>query len=100
MQIKIVRTYSLRQGILYFMEKNARTCKLDIKWEPFYRVIECNSPVTYVIRNQLDGKTVKVHARHLKLAQVDDWEIPKTSEGRIIRKATYVIPLPDTDKSS
>ena len=43
---------------------------------------------------------IKVHAGHLKLAKVDDWEIPKTSEGRPIRKAMYVVPPPDTDKSS
>ena len=52
-----------------------------------------------MLRNQLDGKTVKVHARHLTLAEVDDWEILKTSKNRTIRKATYVVPLPDTNKN-
>ena len=87
-------------GDLVFYRKHARTGKQDIKWETFYRVTECKSPVTYVIRNQLEGKTVKVHARHLKLAKVDNWEIPKTSEGRPICKAVYVLPPPDIDKNS
>ena len=97
---KNCKDIQFKVGDPVFYRKHARTGKLDIKWEPFYRVIECKSPVTYVIRNQLDGRTVKVHARHLKLAKVDDWEIPKTSEGRPIRKAAYVVPPPDTDKSS
>ena len=72
--------------------------KLDLKWEPFYRIIEQCSPVNYVIKNQLDGKTVKVHAEHIKLAKVNEWQIPKTATGRPRRIAAYVVP-PESDHS-
>ncbi len=39
-------------------------------------MVEKTSPVTYVIRNQLDGVVVRVHAEHLRLAKVEEWEIP------------------------
>ena len=46
--------------------------------------MEKTSPVTYVIRNQLDGVAVKVHAEHLRLAKVEEWEIPTVIQGNLI----------------
>ena len=60
------------------------------------------SPVTYVIRNQLNGKTERVHADHIRLAKVDEWSIPKTATGQPRRRAAYVAPPPsdsDDDES-
>lgn len=59
-----------------YFKNNQLKGKLDVKWHPFYRVIEKNSHTTYVIKNQLDGKTVKVHADLLKPANIDEWPIP------------------------
>ena len=48
-----------------------RTNKLDSKWRPYYRIIEQKSPLTYVIKNQLDNSTIKVHADQLRHANID-----------------------------
>ncbi len=83
-----------------YYKNNRKTGKLDIKWKPYYRIIEKVGPVTYVIKNQLDGSTSKVHAELLRLANIDDWEIPQTDDGRPMRKAAYVIPPEDSDSDS
>ena len=63
---------------------------------PFYRIIDQITPVTFVIKNQLDGKTTTSHAEHLRLAKLD-WEIPE--DKRPLRKAAYVVP-PDSETDS
>ena len=44
---------------------------------PYYRIIEKITPVTFHLKNQLDGTITKFHAEHLQLATVDDCEIPR-----------------------
>jgi hypothetical protein len=51
--------------------------KLNSNWKPFYRIIEEITPVSFKIRNQLDDTIAKAHAEHLRLANVDEWDIPK-----------------------
>ena len=69
-------------------------------------MIKKTSPVTYIIKHQLDGSTTKVHAENIRKAYVDDWVMPNAAgaEGRILRKANYVVPPgseePDTSTSS
>lgn len=72
--------------------------KFDLKWKPFYRVIEKKGPVTYIIKNQLDGSTSKVHAEMLRLANIEDWNVSKNT-GQRLRDAAYVVP-PETSESS
>ena len=48
--------------------------------------------MSFRIKNQLDGTVTKVHAEHLRLANVDEWDIPKDQKGWPIRKATYAVP--------
>ena len=48
--------------------------------------------MSFRIKNQLDGTVTKVHAEHLRLANVDKWDIPKDQKGRPIRKAKYAVP--------
>ena len=43
-----------------YYKRHQRRRKLEGKWQPYYLVVEKTSPVTYVIRNQLDGVAVKV----------------------------------------
>ncbi|MET0106092.1 MAG: hypothetical protein ABW072_13265, partial [Sedimenticola sp.] len=89
-------TYKVGEPVYY--KKHVRS-KLEGRWQPFYRIIEQKSPVTYVLRNQLNGKTVESHADDIKLAKVDDWSIPKTELGQPRRKANFVAP-PISDLSS
>lgn len=79
-----------------YYKNNQRRGKLDAKWRPFYRIIEKKGPATYVIKNQLDGSTAQVHAELLRAANVDEWDIPVTTEGRPIRKAAFAIPPEDS----
>ena len=90
-------TYKVGDPVFY--KKHVRT-KIEGRWRPFYRIIEQKSPVTYVLRNQLDGKTVESHANDILLAKVDEWQIPATELGQPRRKAAYVVPPASDDSSS
>ena len=81
-----------------FYKNNNRKGKLDVKWKPYYRIIEKKGPVSYVIKNQLDGSTSHVHAEMLRLAHVDEWQIANDEQSRRLRDAAYVIP-PQTSES-
>ena len=50
------------------------------------------------MKNQLNGKTIKAHAGHLKLLKIHDWEIQITATGKRWQKANLVI-APDSDDS-
>ena len=75
-----------------YYRNNQRKGKLDLKWKPFYRILEKKGPVTYIIKNQLDGSTCKVHAEMLRLAKIDDWQISKDENQKRLRDAAYVLP--------
>ena len=83
-----------------YYRNNQRKGKLDIKWKPFYRIIEKRGPVTYIFKNQLDGSTSKVHAEMLRLANIEDWNISNNAESRRLRDAAYVIPPKVSDSGS
>ena len=83
-----------------FYKNNQRKGKLDLKWKPYYRIIEKKGPVSYVIKNQLDGTTSKVHAEMLRLAHINDWLISKDEENRRLRDAAYVIPPQASDSET
>ena len=82
----------LKPGDPVFLKNHLRRTKLESKWTPYFRVVEKLSPLTYLIRNQLSGKTAKSHIQHLRLASLDDWEIEKDEHGRPVRRAAYVVP--------
>ena len=51
----------------------------------------------------MNGTVTKTHAEHIRLANLDEWEIPKDKKGRPMHKATYVAPMSSTsndDESS
>jgi len=87
-------------GQAVYYKNNKRKNKLDIKWKPYHRIIEITSPVTYIIKSQLDGSTTKVHAQHLRPANLDDWEIPKDKTGKQLRPSNYVVPPVETSDES
>ena len=75
-----------------YYKNNQRKGKLDLKWKPYFRILERKGPVTYVIKNQLDGSTCTVHAEMLRLANVEDWQMSKDENSKRLRDAAYVIP--------
>lgn len=82
----------LKVGDPVYYRNNQRQSKLQSRWKPFYRIIEQTSPVTFKIKNQLDGKVTKAHKELLRFAKIDQWEIPKDDTGKPLRKTAYVMP--------
>ena len=75
----------LEVGDAVYHRNHHKHSKLNSNWKPFYRIIEKTTPVSFKIRNQLDGTITKAHAEHLRLANVDDWDIPKDNTNKPIR---------------
>lgn len=82
----------LKVGDPVYYKNNQRQSKLQAKWKQFYRIIEQTSPVTFKIKNQMDGKVTKAHKELLRFAKIDEWDIPQDDDGRPLRKAAYVMP--------
>jgi len=89
---------NFKVGDTVYCRNHLRKSKLDSKWKPFYRIIEQKSPVSFIIRDQLTGNSTKAHAQHLKPANIDEWEIPKTSSIKNMRKSKFVV-SPETSGS-
>lgn len=89
---------NLKVGDPVFLKQNIRKSKLDRKWVPFWRIVEQKSPLIYVVMNQLDGTIRETHARHIRLANVDEWHPTKKDFERQKRKARLII-SPDVSDS-
>ena len=76
-----------------YLKQQQRKSKLEGRWCPYYRIIEKTSPVSFHLKNQLDGSVTKAHAENIRLANIDNWEIPKDRKGRLTRRARFVMPL-------
>ena len=76
----------------FIIKNNQRKEKLDLKWKPYFRILERKGPVSYVIKNQLDGSTCTVHAEMLRLAKVEEWQMSKDESSKRLRDAAFVIP--------
>ena len=57
-----------------YLKNHRKTCKLSPLWQPYFRIIEQQSPLTNRLKNQLTGEVVSSHAEHLRLAKVE-WEL-------------------------
>ena len=68
------RDIEYRVGDPVFLRNHKKTCKLSPSWEPYYRIIEQTSPLTFRCKNQLTGEIVTSHAEHLILAKTE-WEM-------------------------
>ena len=65
--------FSIGDAVYYknHIIKKGQSTSLSPKWRPYYRIVGQTGPVTYIIRNQLTGKTGKAHANDLYLANLD-----------------------------
>ena len=77
---------------MYFTQQQ-RKSNLEGRWCLYYRIIEKTSPVSFHLKNQLYGSVTKAHAENIRLANIDNWEIPKERKGRLTRRARFVAPL-------
>ena len=87
----------LEVGDSVYTKQHVRKSKLDRKWQPFYRIVSQKSPYTFVIHNQLDSSDKESHVRHLRLANIDDWEITMEDKVRQMRKARMVASPENSD---
>ena len=83
---------------VYF--KNFTPGKLYNRWYPYYRIIKQTTPVNFVVKNQLDGSTEKVHAEQIRLANIDEWPAPQIETEKPRRKAAFVVPPSDSSSES
>ena len=51
---------------------------MDKKWSPYYRIIKQLGEKTWELRDQLTGEVIKSSADTMRLANIDEWEIPKS----------------------
>ena len=51
--------------------------------DPFYRIVEQISPVTFKIKNQLNQTEQVTHASHLRKVKVGDWNIPENNNPQV-----------------
>ena len=82
-----------------YLKNHTKKNKFDVRWRPYFRIIRKTSPVSFWIKSQLDGTTTKAHAEHLRLAKIDEWEIPKTKIGTRMRRAHFAVP-PESESDS
>ena len=78
---------------MYLNQQFHRKHKLEGRCCPYYRIIEKTSPVSFNLENQLDVSVTKAHAENIRLANIDNLEIPKDRKGRLTRRARFVVPL-------
>jgi len=87
------RKIELGVGDPVYYRAHVRQGKLDQRWRPCHRIVEQTGPVSFLIWDQVSGKVKRAHANDLKLAEIDEWEIPEPStKKKRMRKATLVEP--------
>ena len=66
------KSIEFKVGDPVYYKINQRKGKLGLNWKPYFRILETTGPASYVIKNQLDGPTSKVHVEMLRLANIED----------------------------
>jgi hypothetical protein len=88
---KTAKEQILEVGDPVYLFNNTRSGKLDARWKSHYRIMERNSQKTFTIKNQLTGDVRKVHADHLRRANLEEWPMPAPRTTRPMRKAKFVV---------
>ena len=57
MQTGALKLFEFKVGDPVYYKNNQRKGKLDMKCEPYCRILEKRDPVSYVIKNQLNCST-------------------------------------------
>ena len=83
-------------GDLVYYRNHYRRGKLDVRWQPYYVVVEKTGPVSYEIKAQCS--VTKVHTEHLRVASIEEWEIPTTA--RPLQKSVLAALVDSSDSDS
>ena len=89
--------HSFKVGDLVLLYKHNKD-KLDLQWEPGYRIVELQSPWTAKITNKTTGEPKRVNVRDLRLKDpAEDWDLKAESMGRGAKFVNDPSNLPDID---
>ena len=90
-------THKFQVGDLVLLKK-WNDDKMDLIWEPTYRVIKLPSPWSAVVENQTNSVTKRWNVGDLKLKRPsEDWELKPSPIGRAAKFVNYPDNLPDVD---
>ena len=72
--------------------------KLELKWEPNYRIIKFPSLWSAIVENQSSGRTKRCNIADLKIKHSsEDWDLKPGTVGRAARFVNHPENLPDID---
>ena len=92
-------THTFKVGDLVLLRKH-NVDKLELKWEPNYRIIKLPSAWSAVVENQFSGKSKRCNIGDLKPKHPsEDWELKPSSIGRAAKFVNHPDNLPDIDFS-
>ena len=89
--------HTFKVGDLVLYQKHNKE-KLDLKWEPNYRIIKLPHLWTTVIENQSTGRTKRCNISDLKIKHpAEDWNLKPATIGRAAKFVNHPDNLPDID---
>ena len=92
-------THEFWVGDLVLLKKH-NADKMDLRWEPNYRVIRLKSPWSVLVENQISSKTKCSNIGDLKAKHPsEDWTLQPSPIGRATRFINHPDNLPDIDIS-
>ena len=92
-------THTFKAGGLVLLRKH-NVDKLELKWEPNYRIVKLPSAWSAVVENQLSRKSKRCNFGDLKPKHPsEDWELKPSSIGRAAKFVDHPDNLPDIDFS-
>ena len=92
-------THKSQVGDLVLYKKH-NADKMDLWWEPNYRVIRLTSPWSAIVENQMSAKMKCCNVGDIKLKHpMEDWTLEPSSVGRAARFINHPDNLPNVDIS-
>ena len=89
--------HQFKVGDLVLLKKHVKE-KLQLKWEPNYRIIRLPSAWSAIIESQITGQTKRCNIGDLKAKHpAEDWKLPPGTIGRAAKFVNHPDNLPDID---
>ena len=90
-------SHKFQVGDLVLLKKH-NADKMDLRWEPSYRVVRLVSPWSAVVENQMSGNTNQCNVSALKPKHPSkDWELKPNPVRRAAKFINHLDNLPDVD---
>ena len=90
-------THTFKIGDLVLLKKHNKE-KLELKWEPNYRIIKFPSLWSAIVEDQSNGRTKRCNIADLKIKHPsEDWDLKPGTVGRAARFVNHPENLPDID---